>query len=117
VVFIYPNWWGTYPAIFKGFLDKLLWPGFAFNYRKGSTSHEKLMKGKSARIIVTMDNPYLYYRFIQGGGGLKAMKYSTLKFCGFSPVRVLPLGGVKKASPETIAKWMKNIEKLGKKIR
>lgn len=24
VTVVYPNWWGTYPAIFKAFLDRLL---------------------------------------------------------------------------------------------
>ena len=117
VVFIYPNWWGTYPAMFKGFIDKLLWPGFAFRYRKNSVRPEKLMKGKSVRIFITMDNPWYYYRYVQGGGGIHAMKHSTLGFCGFSPIRFTILDKVRRASAETIAKRMKKIEKLGKSVR
>lgn len=30
IVWVYPVWWGSVPAIMKGFLDRVLLPGFAF---------------------------------------------------------------------------------------
>ena len=46
LVFVYPNWWGTYPALLKGFFDRVFTSGFAFRYRKNSKIPEKLLKGK-----------------------------------------------------------------------
>lgn len=82
LVFIYPNWWGTYPARLKGFIDRTFLPGFAFQYRKGSPLPEKLLTGKTARIIVTLDGPGWWYRWAMGAGGDRALRRSVLWFCG-----------------------------------
>lgn len=115
IVFIYPNWWGTYPALFKAFIDKVLWPGFAFAFKPGILNWEKLMRGKSARIFVTMDTPLWYYHIVQGAPGHKAMKQATLRFCGFKPVRIKSLGPVKKATEKKVNRWLENARKLGKR--
>src|SRR5690606_40407464 len=57
LVFIYPTWWGTMPALLKAFLDRVLIPGFAFEDIHGSDNWVKLLKGKSAQLITTMDTP------------------------------------------------------------
>ena len=64
LVMVYPNWWGTYPALLKGFIDRVFLPNFAFKYHKDSPMPEKLLKGKTARMIVTMDTPRWYYWLI-----------------------------------------------------
>lgn len=117
LVFIYPNWWGTYPALFKGFIDKVLWPGFAFQYRENSQGVDKLLKGKSARVIVTMDTPLWYYNLIQGRPGHRAIKGATLEFCGIHPVRFLSLTPVRNATGKKIDKWLKRVYRLGKEIK
>jgi putative NADPH-quinone reductase len=55
LVWVYPVWWGSVPAILKGFLDRVLVPGFAFKKREGSLLWDKYLSGKSARLICTMD--------------------------------------------------------------
>jgi len=81
LVFVYPNWWGTYPARLKGFFDRVFLPGFAFQYRKGGLP-EKLLAGKTARLIVTLDGPGWWYRWAMGAGGDRALRRSVLWFCG-----------------------------------
>jgi len=43
LVFFYPTWWGTMPALLKGFIDKVFLPGFGFKYRKDSVWWDKLV--------------------------------------------------------------------------
>ena len=117
LVITYPNWWGTFPALVKGFIDRTFLPGFAFKYREGTVLWDKLLKGKSARVIVTMDSPPLYYKWIQGAPGHKAMKNGTLKFCGVDPVRMSTIGSIKQSSEKKRKKWLEAIEKLGQKVK
>jgi NAD(P)H dehydrogenase (quinone) len=117
LVLIYPNWWGTYPALLKGFIDKVFWPDFAFRYTNGKLSWDKLLKGKSARVIITMDTPLWYYYLVQGSPGHKAIKRATLEFCGISPVRIISLAPVRNADEKKIESWLEKIYLLGKKIR
>jgi len=117
LVFIYPNWWGTYPALFKAFLDKVLWPGFAFNFKKGYMKWEKLLTGRTARIFVTMANPVWHYHLITKSPGHKAMRYSTLHYCGIRPVRFTTFGMTNKVSDQKLKLWLKKVYRLGKKLR
>ena len=55
--FLYPTWWGTNPALLKGFIDRIFLPGFAFKYHKDSHFGDKLLTEKTARLIITMDAP------------------------------------------------------------
>ncbi len=116
LVFVYPTWWGTMPALLKGFIDRVFLPGFGFRYRKGSVWWDKLLKGKSARLIVTMDTPPWYYRLFYGRPGHNAMKKSTLEFCGVKPVKISSIGPVKHSKKSKRISWLTQVQKLGEKI-
>ena len=62
LVWIHPVWWGGFPALMKGFIDRLFLPGMAYKYRENSVWWDKLLKGKTAHIITTLDQPGWYYR-------------------------------------------------------
>jgi putative NADPH-quinone reductase len=112
LVFSYPTWWGTPPALLKGFLDRTLLPGFAFKFDSDST-WQKLLKGRSARLLVTMDFPAWYYRWLFGAPGDKAMAKSTLGFCGVDPVRISHFAMVRTSKPEQRTAWLESARKLG----
>jgi len=82
IVWVYPVWWGSVPAIMKGFLDRVLLPGFAFKKRDGSIWWDKFMTGKSARIICTLDQPGWFYRLVNGRPSDHAMKKLVCGVCG-----------------------------------
>jgi putative NADPH-quinone reductase len=113
---VYPIWWGTMPALLKGFLDRALLPGFAFKYREDSPLWDKLLKGRSARVIVTSDAPVWYNFLMNGNPAQKAMKKTILEFCGFKPVRIKSIGSVKTLTRDEIAGWLETAENLGRKL-
>ena len=116
LVFVYPNWWGTYPALLKGFIDRVFLPKFAFNYQEKSPFPEKLLNGKSARLIVTMDTPKWYYSLIYRSPGHNSMKKGILGFCGIKPVEITSIVPVKTSDDNTRKLWINKIEKLGQKL-
>ncbi|WP_026473688.1 NAD(P)H-dependent oxidoreductase [Alkaliflexus imshenetskii] len=113
LVFVYPNWWGTYPALLKGFIDRVFLPKFAFKYRENSLLWDKLLTGKSARLIVTMDTPKWYYSLIFKAPGHHSMKKGVLEFCGIKPVKITAFGPLKSSGNAKRNKWMTAVEKLG----
>ncbi|MNI36446.1 hypothetical protein D3C73_904950 [compost metagenome] len=116
LVFVYPVWWGTMPALLKGFLDRILLPGYAFKYRPNSSFWDKLLTGKSARLLVTMDSPAWYDRFMYGSPSLRSMKKATLQFCGVNPVKSTIFPEVRKSSEASRTKWLQQASQLGEKL-
>lgn len=116
LVFVYPSWWASAPALLKGFIDRVFLPGFAFQYEANSPLPKQLLKGKTARLIVTMDAPYFYYRWFQGQPGHNMMKKGILQFCGVKPVRITSIDQVRKLSEPERVKWLQKIKELGRQM-
>ncbi|MGL4855109.1 MAG: NAD(P)H-dependent oxidoreductase, partial [Lentisphaeria bacterium] len=56
IVIVFPIWWGGMPVKLKGAIDRCFHPGWAFKYHNGAKFPERLLVGKTGRIILTMDN-------------------------------------------------------------
>lgn len=117
LVFVYPTWWGTYPALLKGFFDRVFLPGFAFKYRENSLFWDKYLKGKSARLIVTMDTPKWYYSLVYKSPGHNSLRKGILEFCGIKPVRISAFGPVKTSDDKKRKKWLSQVIKIGAELR
>ena len=117
IVWIYPVWWGSVPAIMKGFLDRVLLPGFAFKKREGSVWWDKYFTGKTSRLICTLDQPTWFYRLINGSPSHKAMKRLTMNFIGVKSVKITAIGPLRLSKDEFRKKWIKKVEILGRKQR
>ncbi len=115
IVIVHPVWWGSVPALLKGFFDSALLPGFAFKYRQNSPFWDKLLSGKTAHIIYTSDTPIWLYTWFFGAPSVAQVKKRTLQFCGISPVKVTGIGPIRKSTIEFRQKWIEKIKELGQK--
>ena len=86
VVFAFPVWWSAPPALVKGFIDRVFTPGFAFKYQ-GKALPKRLLGGRSARFITSMDAPGFWYRLRMRSVLHTQFVVGTLEFVGFAPVR------------------------------
>lgn len=87
-VIVYPIWWGSIPAILKGFFDRALYSGFAYRYHDNDPFWDKLLAGRKADLITTSDAPWWWIWWQYRNSDLHAVKNATLEFCGIKPVRV-----------------------------
>ncbi|SEI53072.1 Putative NADPH-quinone reductase (modulator of drug activity B) [Dyadobacter sp. SG02] len=116
VVIAYPNWWGFMPAMLKGFIDRILLPGFAFKHQSGKIFPEKLLKGKSLRLIVTMDTPKWWFYLIYRASQYQILKDIVFGYVGFDPIRFSTFGFIRKSTDALRSKWLRKVEALGKKL-
>lgn len=115
LVWVHPVWWGGFPALMKGFIDRLFLPGMAYKYRKNSVWWDKLLKGKTAHIITTLDQPGWYYRLFFGRPSVNQLRKSILEYCGVKPVKVTYIGIIRNSKDDQRSQWLRKVKELGKK--
>lgn len=114
LVFVYPLWLGALPALLKAFLEQICCGGFAVETSPDAMNWARKLKGKSARIIVTMGMPAMAYRWFFRAHSLKSFERNILSFAGIGPVRDTVIGMVEK-SPEHRRQWLDKVATLGRK--
>lgn len=114
IVVVHPVWWGSVPALLKGFFDRTFLPGFAFKKHEGSKIRwDKLLKGRSARIIATADQPAWFYRFRYNRPSYHMLKGLVFEFCGVSPVRGTFIGPIRLSSERFRKRGLEQVYTLG----
>ena len=96
----------------KGFIDRVFLPGFAFKHHQGSSRWDRLLAGRSAELLVTMDTPPWYYRWVQRGRATSRCKdHPGVQW--HPPVRVHEFGPVHSATAQRKQRWLAQARKLG----
>lgn len=114
-VLIYPLWWAGMPALLKGLWDRMWIPGFAFHFWKNGMGWDRLMKGKTARVIITSKNWPIVERILFGDFK-NEVGQALLGFAGYS-VRITEIGRAEHMPEDKKLAWMKKIAKLAKSAR
>lgn len=114
LVFFFPLWLGGMPALLKGFLEQVAREGFAFAREDGNPMGQKLLKGRSARLVVTMGMPASVYRFYFRAHSLKALERNILGFVGIAPIHETLIGLVEAMGDKDRARWFDRLRALGR---
>ena len=112
IVFIYPIWFSSMPSLLKGWIDRVMTPGFAYNM-KSFFRHDGHLAGRPAELIMTSDGPGFYYKFI-APTPTKLMKNHILKLCGIKVKKVRIFGLTGSSSDERRAKFLDKVAKGAK---
>lgn len=117
IVWVFPMWWFGYPALMKGFIDRIFLPSITYQPIEGKALPEKLLKGKSARLIITADTPKWYDFLIMKSPTINQFKNGTLKFCGISPVKTTYIASIKNSTSTFRENWLNKIILLGENLK
>ncbi|HEU6442523.1 MAG TPA: NAD(P)H-dependent oxidoreductase [Microvirga sp.] len=117
LVIIYPLWLGGMPALLKGFLEQALRPGFMTGGAGSGASWKTALKGRSARIVITMGMPGLVYRWYFGAHSLKSLKRSILSLVGIGPNRHTLIGRIEDMNDTKRRAWLAAMRQLGTRAR
>jgi len=113
IVFIYPNWWCTMPAVMKGMFDRMWLPGFAFNFDKTTKQLVQRLKGKTARVIIIAGTHSPFKTWWKFGDFTNEIAHGILGFAGID-AKVTAFGPAEHAPEEKLQGWIKEVESLGK---
>jgi putative NADPH-quinone reductase len=111
VVIIYPTWWSGMPAILKGFFDRAWLPGFGFHMHKSGMWWDALLKGRTGRVIITMDGWALGERILFGDS-TNEIGRAIMNFAGIK-TKIEKIGDLKHATPEHRQEIKESVYDLG----
>ena len=114
LVLLYPLWLGTMPAVTKAFLEQMLRQSFAFG--DDPERPRRALRGRSARVVVTMGMPAWVYRGWFRAHSLKSLERNILRFCGVAPVRASLVGAVE-GTPRRRERWLRRMRRHGRRAR
>lgn len=106
-----PVWWGSVPALLKGFFDRTLERGWAFRYKENGMP-EGLLAGRTGRLAVTSDSPRWYLPLV-GDTTVKQVRGRTMEFCGIKPTKLTRYADVRNRSEDQLATWIREAADLG----
>ena len=114
LVFFFPLWLGDMPALLKGFLEQVARPGFAFVRDGKNPFGKKGLKGRTARLVVTMGMPAFVYRLFFRAHSVKSLRRNGLGFVGIGPVADTLIGLTGNMPPRRAARWLDRLHALGR---
>lgn len=121
MVFVYPVWWGGFPAMLKGYIDRVFVSGLTYSFAdrpKSAVFPTGLMRGKQAHFFYTLDSPAIVAWI---DPGWLASYFTVFKYCGFSVVRRYYLARLKLTSQAQRERWLSAVRshatRIGTRLR
>ena len=114
IVLATPMWWGGIPAKLKGLFDRILLPGHSFNPRKLKYGlPEPLLKGRTARIILTSDTKSWLLRLVYHNALINQLKCQIFSFIGVKPTHFTQFAPASHPTEQNLEKWFSEVRYLG----
>lgn len=114
VIIIHPNWWGQPPAILKGWVDRVIRPGVAYEFQgndEGDGIPRGLLKAKTAVVFNTSNTPAQREKQEFGDPLETIWKNCIFRLCGVYECHRRMFQVVVSSSDEKRQEWLKEVKK------
>ncbi len=118
IIIIHPNWWGQPPAILKGWIDRVIRPGVAYEFQEGDAGEgvpSGLLAGKTALVFNTSNTPVDRELALFGDPLELLWKNCIFDFCGIRAFSRRMFGVVVTSTPEKRRQWLSETGALVRK--
>ncbi len=112
LILVHPNWWGMPPAMLKGWVDRVLRPGVAYEFLPGDGGEGVpvgLLRPITAVVFNTSNTPQERERAVFGDPLERTWRDCVLGFCGVRTVERRMFGVVCTSSPQQRAAWLEEV--------
>jgi len=109
LILVHPNWWGQPPAILKGWVDRVLRPGVAYEFQPGDGGEGVpvgLLKPMTALVLNTSNTPAAREVSVFGDPLEGLWRDCILSFCGVKKVVRRMFGVVCTSTDQQRAAWL-----------
>ena len=113
IIIIHPNWWGQPPAILKGWTDRVLRSGVAYEFEEGDDGSgvpEGLLKAKAALVFNTSNTPGEREMDVFGDPLERIWKDCVFDFCGIKNFYRKMFRIMASSTPEEREKWLNEVK-------
>jgi NAD(P)H dehydrogenase (quinone) len=112
IVIVHPNWWGQPPAILKGWIDRVIRPGVAYEFADGDGGEGipiGLLKGKIGLVFNTSNTPVEREQGVFGDPLENLWKTCIFGLCGITTFHRTMFGVMVTSNPEERNRWLREV--------
>ncbi len=107
---VHPNWWGQPPAMLKGWIDRVIRQGVAYQFTASGV--EGLLKGKKALVLTTSNTPREDELRLYGDPLENLWKNCIFGFCGVTDFLRRNFESIVLSTPQQRAEWLDEVRRL-----
>ncbi len=112
IIIVHPNWWGQPPAILKGWVDRVIRPGVAYEFLEGDQGEgvpRGLLKAKCAIIFNTSNTESARERNVFGDPLETIWRNCVFSLCGVPTIYRRMFGVVVTSSDAQRKEWLSEV--------
>jgi putative NADPH-quinone reductase len=115
IIIVHPNWWGQPPAILKGWIDRVMRPGIAYEFLEGDSGEgipKGLLRAKAAIVFNTANTEPEREKNVFGDPLETIWKNCVFGLCGVSEFYRRTFSIVITSTESQRRKWLDEVKEI-----